>query len=439
MLKRLIFTTVASVFLFFLYFVLMSFVGKTAYAVTIWNASQCQVSFLEEDGVTPYPTNSVDPTKDYYIKIVLTPFYPNEFRITDTGGGVLHDLGNKSPLQTQIRNPFPENNPSYLFSIQSRDQQIQCQKSWTNGDFLSVNFSANPGAVFNVSLNPEPPTADVNLVGQVKAIVENGAGKHWVYETWQLASKNLHQEGDIPAGENHWERPFPFPSTDSRAVIKVDGVEKDVTRSIFSLGCGMEITTVDKTEDPDTGAITFTVRIRKNDPAVDPADYYVTFEGGSALNLEPDGSDFKVTIGPIAPEADSKIYEIALKKKTGGADTVCDSESVFVAGNPAAGKPGTNPCPGGSCGTAIGTFSTNPIDFVGQVLTIATGLAGGIAFILMVIGAIRVLTSTGNPQNVNAGRDMIIAALAGLLFIIFSVLILRFIGVNIFGDLNPFT
>ena len=92
---------------------------------------------------------------------------------------------------------------------------------------------------------------------------------------------------------------------------------------------------------------------------------------------------------------------------------------------------GTNPCPGGKCETAIGTFSSNPQDFVAQILTIAVGLAGGIAFILMVIGAIRVLTSTGNPQNVNAGRDMIIAALAGLLFIIFSVLILKFIGVEI--------
>lgn len=104
--------------------------------------------------------------------------------------------------------------------------------------------------------------------------------------------------------------------------------------------------------------------------------------------------------------------------------------TVIVSADAYAGE---NPCPDGECETAIGTFSSNPQDFVGQVLSIAVGLAGGIAFILMVIGAIRVLTSTGNPQNVNAGRDMIVAALAGLIFIIFSVLILKFIGVNIIG------
>ncbi len=116
------------------------------------------------------------------------------------------------------------------------------------------------------------------------------------------------------------------------------------------------------------------------------------------------------------------------------ASTIPDLDSPENGdGEGTGGKPGTNPCPGGNCQTAIGNFSTNPQDFVEQVLKIAIGLAGGIAFILMVIGAIRVLTSTGNPQNVNAGRDMIVAALAGLLFLIFSVLILKFIGVEIIG------
>ena len=91
---------------------------------------------------------------------------------------------------------------------------------------------------------------------------------------------------------------------------------------------------------------------------------------------------------------------------------------------------GKNPC-GTECETALGNIPTDAGAFAGKILSIATGLAGGIAFILMVIGAIRVLTSTGNPQNVNAGRDMIVAAVAGLLFLIFSVLILRFIGVEI--------
>ena len=71
--------------------------------------------------------------------------------------------------------------------------------------------------------------------------------------------------------------------------------------------------------------------------------------------------------------------------------------------------------------------------FARTILWIGAGLAGGIALILMVIGAIRVLTSAGDPKNVSAGREMIIAAVAGLLFLIFSAMIIRFIGVNIVG------
>lgn len=108
---------------------------------------------------------------------------------------------------------------------------------------------------------------------------------------------------------------------------------------------------------------------------------------------------------------------------------------------PPPGAPSKNPCIDtngdgkvDTCQTALGDIPTRPQDFAQRVLEIAVGLGGGLALILMVIGAIKVLTSTGDQQKLNAGRDMIVAAVAGLLFIIFSVLILRFIGFNvIFG------
>ncbi|HCS78618.1 TPA: hypothetical protein DIV55_02640 [Patescibacteria group bacterium] len=100
-----------------------------------------------------------------------------------------------------------------------------------------------------------------------------------------------------------------------------------------------------------------------------------------------------------------------------------------------AGPPGKNPCAGGTCKTALGNLSTDIGAFSTQFLSIAIGLAGGIALVLMVIGSVRVLMSSGDPKNVGAGRDMIIAAVAGLLFLIFSVLILKFIGLNILGGI----
>lgn len=100
------------------------------------------------------------------------------------------------------------------------------------------------------------------------------------------------------------------------------------------------------------------------------------------------------------------------------------------------GTAGKNPCPGGtsgSCKTAIGNIPTDPPAFVGKILTIALSLAGALALIIMVIGAIKVLMSANDPQKVANGRDMIIGAVAGLLFLIFSVLILRYLGSDLFN------
>jgi len=81
--------------------------------------------------------------------------------------------------------------------------------------------------------------------------------------------------------------------------------------------------------------------------------------------------------------------------------------------------------------TALGCVKTGPGGFVTDILGLAIGIAGGIAFILMVVGAIRMLVSGGDPEALAAGRDMLTSAIAGLLFMIFSVVILRIIGFDI--------
>lgn len=101
-------------------------------------------------------------------------------------------------------------------------------------------------------------------------------------------------------------------------------------------------------------------------------------------------------------------------------------------------KVGQNPCAGGTCETALGPISTDATEFAQNFLSIGLGLAGGIALIFMVYGSMRVLISGGDPKRVSEGREIIIAAIAGLLFIILSVLILRFIGISLLPS-NPFT
>lgn len=90
------------------------------------------------------------------------------------------------------------------------------------------------------------------------------------------------------------------------------------------------------------------------------------------------------------------------------------------------------PCPNpGEVCTALGCIPTATTDFVAWVLRIAIGLGGGIAFLLMIFGAIKLLTSGGNPEGIKAGGETITSALMGLLFMIFSLFLLHLIGVEI--------
>lgn len=156
--------------------------------------------------------------------------------------------------------------------------------------------------------------------------------------------------------------------------------------------------------------------------------------------------DQKVSIQLTDDTTGEKIgtKDCSLKPKLGTNITECDVtfsvplesgehkfSAVLVSSPTSSPTSGQNPCVGGICNTALGNISTDPTTFVGRILRIATGLAGGLALILMVTGSIRVLTSSGDQQRLAAGRDMIVAAIAGLLFLIFSVLILKFIGVKI--------
>lgn len=88
--------------------------------------------------------------------------------------------------------------------------------------------------------------------------------------------------------------------------------------------------------------------------------------------------------------------------------------------------------PGEGIQTALGCIPTkNTTQFVAWLLKFAIGIGGGIAFLLIIFGAIKVLTSSGNPEAVKAGQELITSALMGLLFIIFSLFLLQLIGVKI--------
>ena len=83
------------------------------------------------------------------------------------------------------------------------------------------------------------------------------------------------------------------------------------------------------------------------------------------------------------------------------------------------------------CNTAIGPISTNPTEFIKRIFSFILGIAGGIALLLIIFSGYKFMTSQGNPEKIQGARETMTSAIVGLLFIIFSMLILQLIGVDI--------
>lgn len=82
--------------------------------------------------------------------------------------------------------------------------------------------------------------------------------------------------------------------------------------------------------------------------------------------------------------------------------------------------------------TALGTIPVCDLNAFGSwILRWAIGIGGGVAFLLILWSGFQIMTSAGNPERLKAGREQLTAAIGGLLFLIFSVFLLRLIGVDI--------
>jgi len=81
--------------------------------------------------------------------------------------------------------------------------------------------------------------------------------------------------------------------------------------------------------------------------------------------------------------------------------------------------------------SGLGCLPTDPQTFINMVTPWAIGIGAGIAFLLGLYGALMIVISAGDPEKMQAGRELITSAVAGLLLIVFAVFILRIIGVDV--------
>lgn len=81
--------------------------------------------------------------------------------------------------------------------------------------------------------------------------------------------------------------------------------------------------------------------------------------------------------------------------------------------------------------TVLGCVKTDPGSFTQQMLQLTTGVIGGIMFLVFLYGGFKLLTSAGDPQQIATGKRLVTSSIVALLLIIFSLVILRFVGVEI--------
>lgn len=98
---------------------------------------------------------------------------------------------------------------------------------------------------------------------------------------------------------------------------------------------------------------------------------------------------------------------------------------VALAASPFAG------CSNNELNTALGCIPVEIGPFVAFLSKYIFGIAGGIAFLMMVYGFFLMATSSGDPKAVQGAKETVTSAITGLLVAIFGMFILRLIALNI--------
>lgn len=181
---------------------------------------------------------------------------------------------------------------------------------------------------------------------------------------------------------------------------------------------------------------------------------------GAEMTLGNDANDVTAQLHATFPQVGPGTYQVCVDKLKVCKDFVYDRGVIrpqvditanepnsaaicLAAGNsPPPSDPPSPPSPpciqggwaNGQCKgltTALGNLQTNPGEFITRVFAILLSFSGGIALLLIIRAGYVLMTSQGKPDQVQSGRDQLIAAVVGLAFLIFSLVILQVIGLDI--------
>lgn len=90
-------------------------------------------------------------------------------------------------------------------------------------------------------------------------------------------------------------------------------------------------------------------------------------------------------------------------------------------------------CAANQVETGVGCVPTDAPHLAEFLVRLIVGIAGGVALLLLIIGGAQFIASGGDPDSIDEAKEKITAAVSGILLIIFSLLVLKVIGVDILG------
>ena len=77
---------------------------------------------------------------------------------------------------------------------------------------------------------------------------------------------------------------------------------------------------------------------------------------------------------------------------------------------------------------ALDGQATDPSQSINNIFAVLIGLSGSITIILIIIAGYRFMKSRDKSESLQQAREQLIAAIVGVVFLIFSLVILQVIG-----------
>ncbi len=150
--------------------------------------------------------------------------------------------------------------------------------------------------------------------------------------------------------------------------------------------------------------------------------------GGLCCNVAPSKTNCSV---PNYKPTPNLCYQF-----DGGVDPTACENAIFPCAKNLTAAPcldASNPSDPDPCPTALGELKATPNGLVQFLLPYVIMLAGlAIVSSLIVLGY-NLLTSQGNPEKLQAAKELIVSIFSGIMLILLSFVLLKTIGVNILG------